>query len=184
MKKVTMRLFSFVASFLILITFSARSMADVVLTLAPTAGTDLSNVHVGDTLHFNSFVSSADSGEFLLSANIHLLATNGIFDIFSGVIVPGWNDLLSTSPILALWTVRTSAAGTVDLFNGFTDCLGLPSDTTGCAVTNLGAYRPADSNRITFTVHDVPEPGSLALLGLGLAGLAYSRKRKAQPTTA
>jgi len=49
-----------------------------------------------------------------------------------------------------------------------------------------GGFRTND--HMAFTVlgneNDVPEPGSMALLGLGLAGLAYSHKRKAQSTAA
>jgi len=52
----------------------------------------------------------------------------------------------------------------------------LPAVTTGCAVTNLGVFRPADSNHLFFTIQQpLPEPGSLALLGLAVLLLARRR---------
>lgn len=53
-------------------------------------------------------------------------------------------------------------------------------DVTSGGVYTIGGWN-VDDLAITG---NVPEPGSLALLGLGLAGLAYSRKRKASPTSA
>jgi len=172
---------SLVAAFVLLLSLSVPSQAGLVITLAPTAGTDLSNVHVGDTLQFFTIGSSdvPGVGEHLtVFPNIHLFADTDTFDIFSGVGLAGWGSSLDTHPNLALWTVQVNAAGAYDLFNGFSDCLGLPDDTSGCAVTNLSATRPADSNHVTFTVFEMPEPSSLGLAGLGLLAALRSSRRK------
>ncbi len=43
---------SCIATLLLLLAFAAPARAGLVLTLVPSSSTDLSNVHVGDTLHF------------------------------------------------------------------------------------------------------------------------------------
>ncbi len=172
------RCLSCLAALLFLLAFSAPSRAGLVLTLSPSPGTDLSNVHVGDTLHFLTLGSSdVNPAEHLLAMNVHLFASGtGDFDSFSFAAVPGWFDPLGTNPALVDWSFRVTAAGTIDLWNGFSDCIGLPADVSGCAVTNLGATRPDDSNHVMFTINDVPEPTSMALAVGGCLALGFSRR--------
>ena len=179
MKPMFRRAASVLATLLLLLAFAAPSRAALVLTLSPAPGTDLSNVHVGDTLHFQTIGSSnADPTEHLSAMDVHLFASGtGDFDWMSVSAAPGWWSPLGTNPVLMDWTLMTTAAGTIDLYNGFSDCNGLPDDNWGCAVTNLGATRPDDSNHMTFVINDVPEPSSIALAIAGCLALALSRRK-------
>lgn len=182
MKALACRVLSMGAVLLAALTFSIRAEAGLVISLEAGSITDLSNVHVGDTLYFvTRGGSDAAVNEHLLSPpDVHLFGDLDIFDVFTALGYTGvWANELHTNPSLVIWKLEPNAAGTVTLYNGFSDCNGLAEgDVTGCAVTNLGATRPADSNRITFTINAVPEPSSLAIVGLGLFALGYSRQLK------
>lgn len=167
------------ALLLVSLMVSTGAQADVIITLAPAPGTDLSNIRVGDDIVFNSFASSTDPGEFLTSfPDIHILGS-GFMTFVSGALAPSWQDPLTGNPLIAVWTLHVFDVGSNYLFNGWPDCVGLPADNTGCAITNLGSYRPEDSNYVRFESHPaVPEPGSLVLFGTGLMGLGRVLRRK------
>lgn len=164
---------------------TAAARADVIITLAPAPGTNLSDIFVGDTIVLDTIASSTDPGEHFTSCcDVHLLGvapftapiTNA--DI-TGVLAPTASNDLTTDPVIATWTIFAAGPGTVSFINGWPDCTGLPSVTTGCAITNLGASRPADSNVLSFEIR-VPEPPSITILGTALmvVGVAAFWRRR------
>lgn len=179
MNLIARRFMSLIAAVLLLFSFVGAARASLVISAAPAPGTDLSNVHVGDTLQFITYGSSSvpGAGEHLLSfPDIHIFYTANL-DFISGVGQMGWDSSLDTNPALVLWTMQVNAAGIAGFYNGFSDCNGLPNDTSGCAVTDLGATRPADSNFVVFNVQAVPEPSSIALLAVALLAARVGRRR-------
>lgn len=56
----------------------------------------------------------------------------------------------------------------------------LDNAVTGFSIVPTGSYVAIDNVAFGDTGNNVPEPASLALVGLGLAGLAVSRRRKLQ----
>ena len=58
------------------------------------------------------------------------------------------------------------------------DATRISFDGTALLV-NMAGLAANEGDYFTFTLASVPEPGTLALLGLGLVGMGYARRRKA-----
>ncbi|MCG8671661.1 MAG: PEP-CTERM sorting domain-containing protein [Pseudomonadales bacterium] len=124
---------------------------------------------------------------FVVEAEFTRLGENS-FDRTSGDLYVSWEE--GTPPIDMDFLIAVEAGGHVGayLFNDVVingtpgieigtfqvswDELGNSLTTTFADVTNIAIFGRLNSS-------DVPEPGILALFGLGLAGLGFQRKRSA-----
>lgn len=142
------------------------------------------NIGAYQFFNFQLDISSIDlnfwGGPFVPSGGLAPTFRLSLYDNPSGAVGLGTPTLLDSIDI----TGALSALPNV--FNWTNHVVGLDaSGNTNGNVTLVideltGGYAALDNFKIVASdiQGDLPEPASLALLGLGLAGLAYSRRRK------
>lgn len=124
-------------------------------------------------------VTSATEGAFLASTGGNTFYDGGTIDNVAGTISFAFNTLISDVPgvtgsgIIQQYTFSVLKAGSTALT--FSDVTFLNSDFGDIAVTAINSTLLATSPVVTPSI---PEPGTYALMALGLAGLGVAARRR------